>query len=302
MDRREGRTWTQSRRRPSQSRRAAASSSPCRAWSDGRRRRRVRPDGDAFAAAAAVAHAGGHQRHRLRRGLRLRRVRRVDRAPADEVGAGGAPRRIAWLVVLVAGAAWVIDFVAMGAAWQNEVRRSSGSARSTFCSCSRRSQSRRSRRSSSSGSRASCAPRRAEPAGCSASRCRTGSPRRSGSSWSPWSSSSPSPPPSRLREALQRHLRQDERHDREGHRSAAERPALRQQRLARQLAVAGAAGTQFRGQGPSQENCGPSTGGRQEPIRVYVGLDSAPTAAARAARRSRSSTAPAPSRARCWSS
>ena len=32
-------------------------------------------------------------------------------------------RRLAWLVVMVAGVAWVIVFVAMGAAWQNEVRR-----------------------------------------------------------------------------------------------------------------------------------------------------------------------------------
>jgi uncharacterized membrane protein len=32
-------------------------------------------------------------------------------------------RRIAWLVVLVAGVTWVIVFVALGAAWQNEVRR-----------------------------------------------------------------------------------------------------------------------------------------------------------------------------------
>ncbi len=36
--------------------------------------------------------------------------------------AAGA-RRLAWLVVLVAGATWVIVFVALGAAWQNEVRR-----------------------------------------------------------------------------------------------------------------------------------------------------------------------------------
>jgi len=32
-------------------------------------------------------------------------------------------RRLAWLVVLVVGVAWVIVFVALGAAWQNEVRR-----------------------------------------------------------------------------------------------------------------------------------------------------------------------------------
>jgi uncharacterized membrane protein len=32
-------------------------------------------------------------------------------------------RRIAWLVILVAGVTWVVVFVAMGAAWQNEVRR-----------------------------------------------------------------------------------------------------------------------------------------------------------------------------------
>ncbi len=41
-------------------------------------------------------------------------------------------RRIAWLVVLVAGVAWVIVFVALGAAWQNEVRRLVGVSQVDF--------------------------------------------------------------------------------------------------------------------------------------------------------------------------
>jgi len=41
-------------------------------------------------------------------------------------------RRIAWLVVIVAGATWVIVFVAMGAAWQNEVRRLVGVSQVDF--------------------------------------------------------------------------------------------------------------------------------------------------------------------------
>jgi uncharacterized membrane protein len=41
-------------------------------------------------------------------------------------------RRIAWLVLLVAGAAWVLVFVAWAAAWQNEVRRLVGVSQIDF--------------------------------------------------------------------------------------------------------------------------------------------------------------------------
>ncbi len=41
-------------------------------------------------------------------------------------------RRIAWLVVIVVGVTWVIVFVALGAAWQNEVRRLVGVSQVDF--------------------------------------------------------------------------------------------------------------------------------------------------------------------------